>query len=215
MTIVDNDDPTTLVRRGYDAVSHRYRRDDDYPDEYRPWLATLHQRLPVPADVLDLGCGCGIPVAKTLTQRGHRVTGVDLSDVQITRARHLVPHATFWRADATQIGFPDRVFDAVVCLYTLIHLPLDSQPRLISRIASWLRPGGWLLATTGAQAWTGTQDNWLGSTTTMWWSHADATTYHAWITRAGLHIQSEHFVPEADSGHHLFWARKPVDPPPP
>ncbi len=212
MAVVDANEPTMLVRRGYDAVSHLYRRDDDCPDEYLPWLATLHQRLPAHADVLDLGCGCGIPVAKTLTQDGHRVTGVDLSEVQINRARHLVPPATFLHADATQIGFPDQVFDAVVCLYTLIHLPLDTQPRLISHIASWLRPGGWLLATTGAQAWTGTEDNWLGGTTAMWWSHADATTYRNWITHAGLDIESEHFVPEADSGHELFWARKPVDP---
>jgi hypothetical protein len=42
----------------------------------------------------------------------------------------------------------------------------------------------------------------------MWWSHADAATYREWITQAGLRIESEHFVPEADSGHQLFWARR-------
>jgi len=206
MTLVDANDPTAVVRRGYDAVSRLYRRDDDCPDEYTPWLATLHQRLPARASVLDLGCGCGIPVARALAERGHRLIGVDLSEIQINRARHLVPQATFLHADATQISFPDGVFDAVVCLYTLIHMPLDAQPRLISRIAWWLRPGGWLLATTGAQAWTGSEDNWLGGTATMWWSHADAATYRDWIAQAGLHIASEHFVQEADSGHELFWA---------
>ncbi|MGA9312441.1 MAG: class I SAM-dependent methyltransferase [Pseudonocardiaceae bacterium] len=77
------------------------------------------------------------------------VTGVDLSDVQICRARQLVPSATFIRADATTVNFPTASFDAVVCLYALIHMPLDEQPPLVARIATWLRPNGWFLATTG------------------------------------------------------------------
>jgi 2-polyprenyl-3-methyl-5-hydroxy-6-metoxy-1,4-benzoquinol methylase len=48
-------------------------------------------------------------------------------------------------------------FDAIVCLYTLIHMPLDEQPPLLTQIATWLRPSGWLLTTTGHGAWTGTE----------------------------------------------------------
>ena len=202
-------DPTEIVRRGYDALSYLYRRDDEYPAQYASWLATLRQRLPTSADILDLGCGCGIPVAKTLSHGGHRVTGVDLSQVQINRARALVPLATFRCADATRVTFPDGAFDTVICLYALIHMPTDSQAQLITRIATWLRPGGWLLATTGAHDWTGTEDHWLGGTATMWWSHPDAATYREWITQVGLHIDSEEFVPEAVGGHQLFWALKP------
>jgi len=88
-------------------------------------------------------------------------------------------------------------------------MPLDAQPDLLHRIATWLRPGGLFLTTTGAQAWTGTEDHWLGGTATMWWSHADAATYRSWIVQAGLHIDLEHFVPEANSGHQLFWAHRP------
>ena len=201
--------PSELVRRGYDNLSHRYRGDHDYPADYTSWLTHLQRQLPANARVLDLGCGCGIPVAKTLSDHGHQVTGVDLSEVQVNRARELVPQATFRHADATHITFPDRTFDAIVCLYALIHMPLDRQPLLLRRIATWLRPGGLLLATTGAQEWTGTQDHWLGGTATMWWSHADAATYRDWIIQAGLTIDSEQFVPEADSGHQLFWAHRP------
>lgn len=203
--------PTELVQQGYDHLSHRYRGDHDDPGEYAPWLVRLQHRLPAHARVLDLGCGCGIPVAKTLADNGHEVTGVDLSEVQINRARDLVPQAVFLHADASNVAFPDRTFDAIVCLYALIHMPLDTQPQLLRRIATWLRPGGWLLATTGAQEWTGTQDRWLGGTATMWWSHADAATYRDWITQAGLNIDSEQFVPEGDSGHQLFWAHRPDD----
>jgi 2-polyprenyl-3-methyl-5-hydroxy-6-metoxy-1,4-benzoquinol methylase len=206
---VTPDEPAEAVRRGYNAVSYRYRGDNDNPTDYLAWLSTLQQRLPAAADVLDLGCGCGIPVAKTLAEGGHRVIGVDISDVQIERARRLVPVGTFVRADATEITFLERSFDAVVSLYALIHIPTRAQPQLISRISAWLRPGGWLLATAGAEAWTGTEDNWLDSGATMWWSHADATTYRDWLTQAGLHIEAEDFVPEGGSGHQLFWARRP------
>ena len=61
--------------------------------------------------VLDLGCGCGVPVARDLVAAGHRVTGVDISDVQIQRARHLVPAATFRRADATTLHLPPESFE--------------------------------------------------------------------------------------------------------
>lgn len=203
-------DPVGLVRGGYDSVSLRYRGDDDSPASYGPWLAALLRRLPARAGVLDLGCGCGVPVARTLADAGHRVTGVDVSGVQIERARRLVPGGTFLRADATGVAFEERTFDAVVCLYALIHMPLDRQPVLLRRVGGWLRPGGVLLATAGASAWTGTEDGWLGGTVTMWWSQADAATYRTWITEAGLQVESDHFVPEGDGGHQLFWAHRPA-----
>jgi SAM-dependent methyltransferase len=198
-----------MVRRGYDALSYHYRGDDADDGGYAPWLAALHQRLPPSAAVLDLGCGCGVPAARFLTNTGHHVTGVDISGVQIERARRLVPTGTFLRADATGLDLPPASFDAVVCLYALIHLPLADQPKLIGRIAGWLRPGGWLLATVGHEAWTGTEDNWLDGPAPMWWSQADAATYRSWLQRAGLAITVEEFVPEGTSGHTLFWARRP------
>ncbi|MGA3524945.1 class I SAM-dependent methyltransferase [Melissospora conviva] len=198
-----------MVRRGYDALSYHYRADDAGDGQYAPWLADLHRRLPAAAAVLDLGCGCGVPVARFLADAGHHVTGVDISDVQIERARHLVPTGTFLRADATRLDLPPASFDAVVCLYALIHMPLADQPRVIREIAGWLRPGGELLATVGSTAWTGTDDNWLGGTAPMWWSHADAATYRLWLQEACLTIISEEFIPEGTGGHTLFRAIRP------
>lgn len=206
---MDADSGSDLVRAGYNALSYHYRSDDDSAEQYAGWLADLQARLPEHTDVLDIGCGCGIPVAHFLTAAGHHVTGVDISDVQIERARRLVPDATFIRADATQLRFPSGSFDAVVCLYSLIHMPLDHQAHVLRRIAQWLRPDGWLLATVGQDAWTGSEDNWLGGPAPMWWSQADATTYRSWIQQTGLQIIVQDFIAEGDSGHALFWARRP------
>lgn len=205
-------DPKEIVRTGYDVLSYRYRADEADAGQYGPWLRRLVELLPAGGRVLDLGCGCGVPVARDLTAAGCAVTGVDLSAVQIARARRLVPAATFLQADAVTASFDAASFDAVVCLYALIHVPQDEQPPLLARIATWLRPGGWLLATTGHQAWTGTDATWLGGTTPMWWSHADSDTYRRWITDAGLRVDAEEFIPEGTDGHTLFWAQRPGQP---
>jgi 2-polyprenyl-3-methyl-5-hydroxy-6-metoxy-1,4-benzoquinol methylase len=210
---VDIGNPKDLVRRGYDALSRHYEEAYAAETKYQPWISELCSRIPTESSVLDLGCGCGIPVARSLTTAGHRVTGIDISEVQISRARRLVPEAEFIHADAATADFPAASFDAVVSFYVLIHVPLEEQFPLLKRIATWLRPGGCFVGTTGHDAWTGTEDNWLGGGATMWWSHADAATNRTWLTQAGLIVNREEFVPEGEregeGGHALFWAHRP------
>jgi 2-polyprenyl-3-methyl-5-hydroxy-6-metoxy-1,4-benzoquinol methylase len=201
-------DPREVVRRGYDALSRRYRADDAGEGEYGPWLDELRAVLRPGADVLDLGCGCGVPVSRALAAAGCRVTGVDLSAVQVERARALVPAATFLQADATEVAFEPAEFDAIVCLYALIHVPRAAQPGLLARMATWLRPGGLLLLTAGQEEWTGTEAKWLGGAAEMWWDHADAATYRTWLDQAGLEVTGQEAVPEGDGAHALFWASR-------
>jgi SAM-dependent methyltransferase len=134
------DEHVDIVRRGYDALSARYRADDAGAGQYGPWIAELLATLSSESRVLDLGCGCGVPVSRDLSARGHIVTGVDVSDVQIARARRLVPDATFVRADATGLRLAPESCDAVVALYSIIHMPLTAQPLLLRAIAGWLCP---------------------------------------------------------------------------
>lgn len=168
---------------------------------------------PGPWQVLDIGCGCGVPVARRLAAAGHYVTGVDISDVQVERAPAR-PRRRLPLRRRHGHGLPPGSFDAVVCLCALIHMPLGRQPLLLRDIARWLRPRNWLLAVTGQDAWTGTEDNWLGGPATMWWSQAGAATYRTWLTQADLEVASQQFVPEGDSGPALFWAqtRQPDSP---
>lgn len=204
---VDAEDPKEIVRRGYDAVSLRYDEAYGAETKYRQWLDDLCRRIPAGGSVLDLGCGSGVPVARTLAAAGYQVTGIDISEVQIRRARERVPEAEFICVDASSVSFEAASLDAVVSFYALIHLPLPEQPPLLRRIAQWLRPGGLFVATTGHRAWTGLEEGWLGGGAAMWWSHADAATNRTWITEAGLTVEREEFVPEGDGGHALFWAR--------
>lgn len=201
------EDPKSIVRRGYDLVSRAYRADDADDGMYAGWLDTLETRVGSGSAVLDLGCGCGVPVARRLA-RSYAVTGIDLSPVQIARARELVPRATFVCADMTTLRFPDESFGAITCLFALIHLPLAEQPGLLRDIRRWLLPGGLFLATVGHQAWTGLEKDWLGVRGgDMWWSHADAETYRRWFADAGLRVELESFV-EGVGRHTLLLATR-------
>jgi SAM-dependent methyltransferase len=201
-----------VVRAGYDAISTRYRDDQGQPDraspestdDYGAWLNELAGLLPAHARVLDLGCGAGVPASLFLVDLGFRVTGLDISAVQIERARSLVPEATFVHADmATWDCQPDS-FEAIVTLYALIHLPLPDQQQLIPRLKRWLTPGGCLLAIVGYERWTGVED-YYG--VPMFWDHADTATYLDWLEEAGLRPIWHRFIPEGAGGHTLVLAR--------
>ncbi len=203
----DRDDRVALVRQGYDAASSAYRADDHDDELYRSWADRLDRQVMPASRVVDLGCGCGVPMARALAERGHRVVGVDFSDVQIERARRLVPGAVFVCEDLTNVRFEPGSLDAVVFLYAIIHVPVVEHPALLERVGTWLRPGGVLLLTAGAEAWVGTEEGWLGTEATMWWSQADAESYRRWLTDAGFVIDEQIAVPDGASAHALFWAR--------
>lgn len=199
------------VRRGYDKLSYAYRADDtpDSYENYAAWVRIIVERLPERSPVLDIGCGCGLPATKLLAKR-FDVTGVDFSEVQISRARNLVPAARFLCGDISAQFFPPGSYAAVVSFYAIIHMPLAEHPDLFKKIGLWLRPSGYFLATVGHEAWAGTDETYLGvAGGRMCWSHADEPTNVRWIEEAGLHVHWTRFVPEGDSGHTLVLAQKP------
>jgi cyclopropane fatty-acyl-phospholipid synthase-like methyltransferase len=201
-----------LVRSGYDAISTRYRDDqgcanptlEESTDNYRMWLHELAILLPAGARVLDLGCGAGVPATRILVDLGFQVTGLDISAVQISRARSLVPEATFVHTDVVSWKCEPESFEAIVSLYTLIHLPLADQQRVIPRLKHWLTPGGYVLAIVGLHRWTGVEE-YLG--VPMFWDHADTATYLAWLEAAGFHSLWHRLIPEGAGGHTLILAQ--------
>lgn len=203
-------DSKDIVREGYDKVSLVYRteRGEGTVHDYVVWIAELIPLLSPMSHILDLGCGCGLPVAKLLAEK-FVVTGVDISPVQIRRAKELVPQARFIYGDMTKLNFGAGRFDAIVSFFSIFHVPLAEQPELFKRITHWLRPEGYLMAMLGHEEWTGVAENWLGVRgATMYWSHADSETYQKWLVDLGLKICWTRFIPERNGCYALLLARK-------
>lgn len=95
-------------------------------------------------DILELGCGSGrwIP---TLKSNGARVTGIDISEHAIAKARLLNPDVDFLCADVTEYNFSPASYDLVVSITVLQHLPYAEQLQVLAEIARTLRPSGRLL----------------------------------------------------------------------
>jgi SAM-dependent methyltransferase len=208
-------DPKRIVAEGYDQIAETYtawveRGGSRHRDSH---LAILEAELPDGARVLDLGCGAGIPVARRLAER-FEVTGVDISERQIVLARRNVPGATFIHGDMAAQAFPQASFDAVVAFFSLIHVPRDEHGSLFRAIAAWLRPGGYLVASTGARSDPGTvEEDWLGAP--MFWSFYPSAVSLEMIRASGLDIiRGREEVTDEDGQPATFlWlvARKPSE----
>jgi ubiquinone/menaquinone biosynthesis C-methylase UbiE len=113
-------------------------------NEYAPWMAEeLDYAGSEGLDVLDVGCGQGIDVARyALT--GARATGVDLTPRHVELAeQHLAAlglDAKVQVEDAERLSFEDRSFDRVSSNGVLHHTP--NMPVALREINRVLRPGG-------------------------------------------------------------------------
>jgi SAM-dependent methyltransferase len=198
---VSQKDPKQIVAAGYDAMAERYLAWSDLrPSAARlRYLALADELIPAGADVLELGCGAGIPMTATLAA-GRTLTGVDISAVQIELARANVRSATFLHADLTALDMPPASFDAVVAFYSLTHVPRAEHAALFGRIRSWLRPGGLFLASLGVEdAPDDIEADWLG--VDMFFSHFSARVNRRLIAEAGLLIERADVVAEPEDRH--------------
>jgi SAM-dependent methyltransferase len=89
--------------------------------------------------VLDVGTGPGY-AAQRAAERGAVATGVDIADELLALARRNHPGIDFLRGDAEDLPFADRSFDALVCNFTINHLPRPE--RAILEFGRVVVPGG-------------------------------------------------------------------------
>ena len=93
----------------------------------KPWHDRFVAALPRAANVLDLGCGSGAPVAKYMAECGLHVTGVDSSPTLISLCRQRLPDHE-WLVDDMRSLRLSRRFDGVLAWDSLFHLTPDERP---------------------------------------------------------------------------------------
>ena len=97
-------------------------------------------------DVLSLACGQGQD-ARLLARLGATVTGVDVSEAMLRRAREheaADPRGiAYVHGDAQDAPFADASFDGVVCHMALMDMP--DLAAAVHSVARVLRDGGWFV----------------------------------------------------------------------
>jgi len=175
-----------VVREGYDRVANSYLQARPHDGEDIALLAEVLHDLPSHSQVLDAGCGSGIPVATQLLEAGHDVVGLDLSSGQLSLARSNLAKCQFVQGDLTNLPFSNGSFDALVSYYAIIHVPREEHEALLSDIHRVLRHDGRALLCLG---WGDLPedhdpDSWLG--VPMFWSHFDEKANLALLSKVGL-----------------------------
>ena len=206
--------PKRMVADGYDRIADGLllcQRSDAPVGAKQRYLERLTGGLPDGGRVLDLGCGPGRQAA-WLSER-FRVVGVDISITQLALAGRAAPAASFLLADMSSLQFRPASFDAIAAMYSIIHVPRDEHARLLRDLYLFLKHGGRLFAVLGANDWQGTERDWLGFGTEMYWSHFDAEAGLDLVRAAGFTVEQSSIEPDTliGEGAHLFvLAEKPA-----
>jgi SAM-dependent methyltransferase len=120
------------------------------------------------ARVLDAGCGSG----RNMVDLQHLgpITGVEIADASIERARARGVGEVI-RCSVTSLPFADGYFDLAVCLDVIEHI--EDEHGALSELCRVVRPGGGLLITVPAYQW-------------LWSEHDEINHHQRRYTRSRL-----------------------------
>lgn len=156
-----------LVRRAYEETAASFAATRRSVGPEAPWLQRFMRALPSGAPVVDLGCGNGEPIARTLAEAGFAVTGIDFSREQVRRAIAHVPSGRFLVADMATVELESGRFCGVIAWDSVFHLPAEEHASLFARVRRWLAPGGQFIVTLG------------GTSGEIYTKHLGAATYYS------------------------------------
>jgi len=167
-------------------------------DTVRRWA----KQLPPCGDVLDVGCGSGVPISAALLEDGFQVFGVDASPILVADFRRRFPFAEVACEPVETSGLFQRKFDGAVAIGLLFLLPAEDQRQVINRVARTLEPGGRFLFSAPRQAC-----EWSDTLTARPSLSLGEAEYRHLLDQAGLAL-SGHFIDEG--GNDYFDAVAPL-----
>lgn len=114
----------------------------------RDWLDSFLGITGPGAEILDLGCGSGEPIARYFIESGHRVTGIDASPRLISLCQQRFPGNTWSNADMRRLDL-GRQFAGILAWDSFFHLPHEDQRAMFPVFRSHAFPGTALMFTSG------------------------------------------------------------------
>lgn len=166
----------------------------------RRWLDRFRHLAPKGADILDLGCGSGEPIARYFIEAGYRVSGIDASASMIGLCRQRFPQQHWTVADMRGLDLGLR-FGAILAWDSFFHLTPDDQRRMFAVFRGHAAQGAALMFTSGPSAGEA-----IGSYQDEELYHAslDPAEYTALLTTHGFRVIA-HIVEDKDCGGRTVW----------
>jgi cyclopropane fatty-acyl-phospholipid synthase-like methyltransferase len=106
-------------------------------------------------NILDVGCGTGVPIAQYLISQGLMVTGLDVSEAMLEIAKQKVPEACFILCDLMKFETTVQ-YSGIIAWDSIFHIPREHHLSVFRQLHDWLLPNGMLLISLGGSAWEGT-----------------------------------------------------------
>ncbi len=184
------------LQKVYDGFAESYDENREQFD-IDELIRSFYQRLKNNhGELLDLGCGAGIPLARFFVERNWSVTGVDFSRKMLNLASKHVPQMKTVFADITHVGFADNAFDAITAIYSLFHIPKDQHHDLFKKIYTWLKPGGKAFFTYATKEYTGNDvfdgyKEFLGQR--LYYSHDTLPALNRMLRKVGFEIEAKEY----------------------
>lgn len=197
---------TTMIKihEIYDRVAEDYDRNRNrnrgQPLMEAPYLERLLSGLPAGAEVLDLGCGSGEPLARFFIERGCRLTGVDAAPAMLRLCRERFPHASWIEQDMRSLDLGRR-FDAIIAWDSFFHLDADDQRGMFAIFGRHMAPGGYLLFTSGPRAGIAIGDMYGHE---LFHASLDADEYTRLLRGQGFEVIL-HRIEDPHCGRHTIW----------
>ncbi len=91
--------------------------------------------------ILDVGCVAGRD-SIYFASKGHKITGVDLSEKLLNIAKVKAQQITFLKQDIRKFNFKSQSFDAIWACAVLLHLDREEVPAVLDKFNTLLKPKG-------------------------------------------------------------------------
>lgn len=170
------------------------------------WLDRFCALIPEGGQILDLGCGSGLPLARELADRGFAVTGVDGAPEMLELFRHNLPDSKAVLMDMRALSLGER-FSGILAWDSFFHLAPTDQRGMFGRFAAHAAQGCALMFTSGPA-----EGEAIGELEGVPLYHGSlgADEYRSLLRAHGFRVV-HHVVEDPDCGRRTVWlAQRPV-----
>ena len=136
------------VKDFYNLIVDQYTKDCFDELDRKPFDRSILQRfsqlIKTHGKVYDIGCGPG-EIARCIKDLGVDVTGIDLSENMVVKAKKLCPDIKFEQGNMLNLNIKDNSIDGITAFYAIVNLNTSEVEIAFSEFSRVLIEDGYIL----------------------------------------------------------------------